>query len=747
MLKTFLIFIKILIFYLMSFYLNAEIVKNIKIEGNSRISDETIKVYGDLKELNTDYSKKDLDSILKNLYSTDFFENVNLEIKNNVLFIKVTEYPSVNQLIIIGEKSNKFKKEIKKIISTKDKGSYNENKLNIDINKINDFYSNLGYNFSKVTAEVKNINNKSLDLILRIDRGDLTKISKISFTGDKKIKDKRLRDIIASEEDKFWKFISRNSRFSENLVNLDKRLLVNYYRSIGYYDVVVNSTSAELIDETKISLNYNIEAGPRYRFDKIATNIDPVFDKKLFFTLNETYKDVAGEYYSPFKIKKILDEIDEIIDNNNLQFIEHRVRENISSDKVSLVFDIFESEKITVERINILGNNVTDENVIRSELEIDEGDPYTKIKLDKSISNIKSRNIFKTVEKKVEAGTSNNLKIIDIRVEEQPTGEISAGAGIGTDGGSFAFNITENNWLGKGKEIGADFELSSDSLKGSLNYVDPNYDLLGNSINYNIASIKNDKPKQGYENSILTAGIGTGFEQYKDIFTNLGMFITYDDLRTNSDASASLKKQRGKFSEVGGRYSFAIDKRNRTFNPTSGSITTFGQVLPFVADKPYLSNSFSSSNYKSFGENVVGSAKITLDTINGLNNHDVRLSKRKMLNSKKLRGFERGKVGPKDGDDFIGGNYSAALNFDAKLPNLLPDGSNADLGLFLDFGNVWGVDYDGTIDDSNTIRSSTGVNINWLSPVGPVNFTLATNLAKASSDKTQSFNFNLGTQF
>ncbi len=747
MLKTFLIFIKILIFYLMSFYLNAEIVKNIKIEGNSRISDETIKVYGDLKELNTDYSKKDLDSILKNLYSTDFFENVNLEIKNNVLFIKVTEYPSVNQLIIIGEKSNKFKKEIKKIISIKDKGSYNENKLNIDINKINDFYSNLGYNFSKVTAEVKNINNKSLDLILRIDRGDLTKISKISFTGDKKIKDKRLRDIIASEEDKFWKFISRNSRFSENLVNLDKRLLVNYYRSIGYYDVVVNSTSAELIDETKISLNYNIEAGPRYRFDKIATNIDPVFDKKLFFTLNETYKDVAGEYYSPFKIKKILDEIDEIIDNNNLQFIEHRVRENISSDKVSLVFDIFESEKITVERINILGNNVTEENVIRSELEIDEGDPYTKIKLDKSISNIKSRNIFKTVEKKVEAGTSNNLKIIDIRVEEQPTGEISAGAGIGTDGGSFAFNITENNWLGKGKEIGADFELSSDSLKGSLNYVDPNYDLLGNSINYNIASIKNDRPKQGYENSILTAGIGTGFEQYKDIFTNLGMFITYDDLRTNSDASASLKKQRGKFSEVGGRYSFAIDKRNRTFNPTSGSITTFGQVLPFVADKPYLSNSFSSSNYKSFGENVVGSAKISLDTINGLNNHDVRLSKRKMLNSKKLRGFERGKVGPKDGDDFIGGNYSAALNFDAKLPNLLPDGSNADLGLFLDFGNVWGVDYDGTIDDSNKIRSSTGVNINWLSPVGPVNFTLATNLAKASSDKTQSFNFNLGTQF
>ena len=743
--SNFIIFIYLLCFAL--FPLKAEIIKKIEIVGNSRISDETIKVYGKVKEPNSNYSKDELDNILKDLYSTNFFENVTLEVRDKTLIIKLDEYPVVSQLLIIGEKSNKFKDGIKKIISMKEKSSFIENNLNNDINEIENFYSALGYNFSEVTAEIRKVDDKNFDLIYRIKRGELTKISQISFTGDKKIKDKRLRDIIASEEEKFWKVISRNSRFSENLINLDKRLLVNYYKSIGYYDVEVNSTSAELEDNTKIKINYNINAGLRYYIDKISTNVDPVFDKKIFFPLNNIYNDITGSFYSPFKIKKILDEIDELIDDNNLQFIEHRVKENISEDRISLIFDIYEGEKVTVEKINIFGNSVTNESVVRSELAVDEGDPFTEIKLDKSIAKIKSRNIFRSVEKQVKNGSSSDLKVIDIRVEEQPTGEISAGAGIGTDGGSFAFNVEENNWLGEGKNVGIEFELSTDSVKGGINYVDPNYDLLGNSISYNLSSTRNDRPNQGYENSVISVGVGTGFEQYKNVFTQLNLFGTHDDLRTNSSASASLKKQKGKFSEIAGGYSLSYDQRNRTFAPTAGSVVAFGQTLPIFADKPYIANRFSSSSYKSFGENVVGSGKVTLEAINGLDNEDVRLSKRKTVSTKRLRGFDKGKVGPKDGDDHVGGNYVAAINFDAQLPNFLPDAYNADLGLFLDFGNVWGVDYDSSIDDSNKIRSSTGVNVNWLSPLGPVSFTLATNLAKASTDQTQSFNFSLGTQF
>ncbi len=726
---------------------NAEIIKKIEIKGNERISDETIKVYGEIKKLNSDFSKNDLNNILKNLYSTNFFENVSLNIKDNTLYVILDEYPIVNQLVVLGEKSNKFREKIKDIITTKEKGSYIENNLNTDINKIKNMYSINGYNFAKVEFKIKKIDNKTFDLIYNIDRGKLTKISKITFTGDKKVKEKRLRDVIASAEDKFWKVISRNSRFSENLINLDKRLLTNYYKSIGYYDVKVNSTSAELSDNTKIKLNYNIDAGQRYFIDKISTSVDPVFDKEIFFPLKESYKKIIGEYYSPFKVKNLLDELDELIESNNLQFIEHRVREDISEDKISLILEIFEGEKVTVEKINVLGNNVTNEEVIRSELILDEGDPFTNIRLDKSIASIKSRNIFRTVEKTVKAGSSNDFKIIDIRVEEQPTGEISAGAGVGTDGGSFAFNIKENNWLGQGKNIGLDFEVSTDSIAGTFSYIDPNYDLLGNQLRYSVSSVSNDKPDQGYENSIISTSVGTSFEQYKNIYTSITLFATHDDLRTNSNASSSLQNQKGKFSELAAEYGFTKDERNRKFAPTSGSIIKFAQAIPFYADKPYISNSFSSSLFHSFGENMIGSGRISLDAINGLNDENVRLSKRKIASTKKLRGFEKGKVGPKDGNDHVGGNYVTTLNFDAKLPNLLPESYNTDLGFFLDFGNVWGVDYDSSIDESNKIRSSAGLAASWLSPLGPLSFTLATNLAKASTDKTESFNFSLGTQF
>ena len=208
---------------------------------------------------------------------------------------------------------------------------------------------------------------------------------------------------------------------------------------------------------------------------------------------------------------------------NNLQFVEHNVEEIIGKNKISLKFNIYEGDRKLVERINITGNSITNESVIRGELLLDEGDPFTNLNLDKSISKIKSRNIFSKVDYKVSDGSNKNLKVIDINVDEKPTGEISAGAGIGTSGGSFAFNISENNWLGQGNKVKFDLEVDEESLGGTINYTNPNYNFLGNSINYYISSVENDKPDQGYENSLISIGVNTSFEQYKDVFTKLGL--------------------------------------------------------------------------------------------------------------------------------------------------------------------------------------------------------------------------------
>ena len=742
------LFLKIiLIFFTLSVFLKAEPVNKIVINGNKRVSDETIKVYSGIQEGKSDFSRKDLDNILKNIYETNFFKNVNVEIKDKILFIELQEYPVINQLVLIGEKTNKIKDQIKKIIKLKEKGSFIQNDLNEDLNTIKSLYASIGYNFSEIKAKIRKIDENNLDLIFEIDRGDVTKIFKISFFGDKKIKEKRLRDIIASEEDKFWKFITRNTRFSENLINLDKRLLINYYKSIGYYDVQVTSSSAEVLNTKKVNINYTINAGKRFTINKITTNVDNVFDKKLFFPLEKTYNKYIGDYYSPFKIKKILDEIDDLIEKNNLQFVEHQVQENVEDDKIFLSFNIIEGEKVLIERINILGNNITNENVVRSELLVDEGDPLTDITLNKSIAKIKSRNIFKTVVSEVKNGSKDNLKIIDIRVEEKPTGEISAGAGFGTNGGSFAINVSENNWLGEGKRVNFSIEVSEDTLKGEINYQNPNYDLLGNSINYNLTNVTNDKPDQGYENKLFSTGISTSFEQFKNIYTNLGLDLSYDDLRTTNNASSALKKQSGEFTELAGKYGFSYDQRDRTFMPTDGSIIGFSQNFPILADKPFIGNTFFSSTYYSFNENVTGAAKLYISAINGLNDENVRLSKRKTLSSSRLRGFEKGKVGPVDSNDHVGGNYATAFNLEANLPNFLPESTNTDISFFLDAGNVWGVDYDDSIDDSNQIRSSTGLAASWLSPLGPMTFIFASNISKASTDKTEFFNFNLGTSF
>ena len=181
--------------------------------------------------------------------------------------------------------------------------------------------------------------------------------------------------------------------------------------------------------------------------------------------------------------------------------------------------------------------------------------------------------------------------------------------------------------------------------------------------------------------------------------------------------------------------------------PTSGSIIGFTQTVPVYADKNFISNTFSLSKYLSFSENVVFANKYYISTIDGLSNDDVRLNKRKNLSSKRLRGFKKGKIGPKDGKDHVGGNYAAATNLEMNLPKLLPDSTNLDLGLFLDAGNVWGVDYDDTINESNKIRSSTGVIANFNSPIGPMSFVFSQNLSKASTDQTEAFNFQLGTTF
>ena len=737
-----------LILTLVPLNLNAEVLKKAEVYGNERIGIETIIVYGGI-EKGKDYSQEDINDVIKKLYDTKFFSKISVDFSNGILKINVEENPIINSILIQGEPTKKFTKAILEALSLKDKSSYIKSDVKNDIETIKYFYRSLGYYSPKVEARIQEakVGKNSINLIFEINKGERQKISKIYFIGEKKIKTKRLRDVIASEESKFWKFISRNVYLNEERIELDKRLLKNFYLSKGYYDVQILSSNIFVKEKEGIELTFSIEAGNRYRIKKISTNIDPVFDKSIFQPLESDFKKYAGGYYSPFKIKNILKNIDDLIDNNELQFVQHSVSETIDENYIDIEFKIFEGRKVQIERVNVKGNTITNESVIRGELELDEGDPYSKVKLEKTVANLRSRDIFKTVNQKVLDGSSKDLKVLEITVEEKPTGEIMAGAGTGTDGTTLSFALAENNYLGKGLRVDTSLELTESTIRGGLDITDPNYKYSGNMVTGGISSKKTDSEDSGYENTIHSFNIGTRFEQYDNIFLSPGLTLSFDDLKVDDTASSALKKQAGNFTDFLFNYSIEKDTRDRSFMPTDGSLISFSQGIPLYADESSsVFNALSMSKYYGFSDDVIGAVKFYVAGITAIED-DVRLSKRLHIPSKRLRGFGSRQVGPKDGGDYIGGNYASALNFEAALPNLLPEGTQTDIAAFMDIGNLWHADYDSSIAQSSKIRSSIGFATNMFTPIGPLNFVIAQDLSAADSDSTQTFKFEIGTSF
>ena len=725
---------------------NAEVIKDIEVNGNDRISIETIAVFGDIS-LGKNYELDDVNILIKKLYESNFFSEIEVEIVNNKLIINVKENPIISSIILDGEKAKKFKEKIDEIIVLKEKSSFIEGYVKSDVNTIKAFYRSLGFYFVKIDASIEKLEKNRVNIVYKIDKGEKAKIAKIYFLGDKSIREKKLRDIITSQEDRFWKLISRSVYLSKERIELDKRLLKNYYRNKGYYEVDIKSTNVDYADGEGFVLTYNINSGTRYKFTKIFADVAPGLDSAAFESLGKDFNKLVGRYYSQRKLNDVLSKIDKLSEQKELQFINHNIVETLDSGGVEVKINIFEGEKVIIERINIVGNNVTNDAVIRSEMIVDEGDPYSVLLVNKSINEIKARNIFGKVEHKVLPGSSNDLKIIEIKVEERATGEIMAGAGIGTDGTSFQFAVKENNWLGRGMKLESSINMSTHKVSGNINVNNPNYNFSGNEVFAGLDVSSTDRStSSGYKSSRTGFNLGTNFEQKEDFFVAPDFTLAFEDIEVDEDATASVKKMKGNFFNADFGYALIWDKRNQTFKPTRGTKTSFSQSIPLIQDSSSLVNGVDIAKYHDFSEDLIGSVKLHARTITGIDD-DVRLTQRLFIPKKKLRGFDTSKVGPKDGKDYIGGNYTTALSGEVSLPNLLPESYKTDVSLFIDTANIWEVDYSNSIDDTNKIRASVGLSANVFTTIGPLSFTVAQDISKATNDETETFNFRLGTSF
>ena len=736
-----------LIFFTKFTFVNAEIIKTISVSGNERITDETVIIFSKIN-IGDDLIINDLNNIIKNLYETDFFKDVSVNFQNNILNINVIENNLVQSLEINGVKNKNLKQSLIEQLTLTEKKSYVEEKSTQEVLKLSNFLKISGYYFSKVDLNIKKNDNNTVNLIYNIILNEKAVIKKINFTGKKIFKSRLLSSVIVSEENKFWKFLSKKKYLNEKQIQLDERLLKNFYLNEGYYNVKISQTNANIIQDNNFNLTYNINSGKKFFFNDLNLILPADYDPSNFEFIKILLDDLKDKNYSLNRIKEILNEIDNIAVTKQYEFINASFSENIiDENKINIKFLINESQKLYVDRINILGNNITNETTIRNLLIVDEGDPLNEILNNKSKNNIKSSGLFSNVNYEILDTDNEFKKDIQITVTEQPTGEISAGAGYGTSGQTFSVGIKENNFAGNGTKLNTNVLITPKSVKGGFNIIIPNYNYSDKSLRINLSRASNDfLSTSGFENTVTNFTLGTGFEHKQDLFFTPLIVFESEDLTTDSTASASLKKQDGNYNTIELDYSFLYDKRDQSFRPTDGYYTRFNQILPMLSNDYSLSNIFDYKTYHQLTENTVSNISFHMSAINSLDGSDVRISDRVYLSPRKLRGFEPGKIGPKDNQDFIGGNYASAASLSTTLPTLLPELESVDFNIFLDAGNLWGVDYDSSLDNSK-IRSSTGLSIDWLTPVGPLNFVFAQPITKASTDVEQTFRFDIGTTF
>ena len=727
---------------------NADIIKKIVVENNKRISSQNVINFSKIS-VGQNIDNQSLNEAIKLLYRTNFFKEINISLKDDVLTIYVKENRIVQNIEIKGLSSEKVTEKILDGLILKKKNPYNKTQAKNDLKQIKNALLSEGYYFAEVTSSMIENENNTVDLLYEIMTGNKVNIKSIKFTGDKIFKSNKLINVITSEESKFWKLISNKKFLDKKRIDLDKRLLKNFYLNNGYYDVDITSVDVRLRNDDNFNLIFNINAGSLYKINNAKLLLPDDYNINNFTKINEKLNEIKNTIYSQNNINKIAKLLDDVTLFREYEFITASISENIvDNGRIDIIFTISESEKKYIDVINVYGNNITEERVIRNNLAVDEGDPFNKILNAKSINNLKSLNIFKNVNFEQRPSNEKNKTIIDVTVEEKPTGEISLGAGYGSDGATIGFSVSENNYLGKGIKVGTSLKITDSSIDGKFNIYNPNYNYTDRSLNGNIQSISTDKlTANGYKSNKTGVEIGTSFEflEFSTYAPKIESY--YEDMKVNSKATDALKKQKGNTFDNRFNHKFIYDKRNQKFQTSSGYIVGLLQTIPlFTGDNAFL-NGVEATKYHEFDNSMLTNISFYGRMINSLSDDDVRLTNRLSLPSKRLKGFVPGAVGPKDENSWIGGNYVASINFNSTIPYFFENIDTADIAFFIDAANIWGVDYSSAIDDSNTIRTTTGLAANWYTPVGPLTFSVAQPITKASTDETEFFRFNIGTTF
>ena len=449
-------------------------IKKINIAGNARVNSNTIESLVDKKIINIDSIY--INNLTKKIYDTDFFSDVKISYNQDVLTINVIENPIVNFFYINGLKDNDLDK-VNKIITLKENSIFSSSKLKKDIEATKEYFNTEGYYQVSILPEVIKIDSNQINLIINIDKKEISKIRNIYFIGNKIFSSSQLLDVISSSEDGWWKLFT-SSALSEQKVEYDKQLLKDFYKSKGFYDAQIESAFAGVDKNNYFSITFSINSGKKYKFGdfEIKTSSPLYKEQDILEIKNTSNKLLKNAIYSPLILRKLNRDLTSYLESKRYNNFEINILESKKDNEIiDIVLQLNDEQKNIIKKINIQGNTITEEKVIRDNLVLSEGDYLNQLKIKRSIDNVKASQIFSKVDYKVEDADSINFKNLNLFLKEQATGSISAGVGYGTNGGLFEASINEKNFLGQGINLNFTGRLSSEAIRGELFYADPNF--------------------------------------------------------------------------------------------------------------------------------------------------------------------------------------------------------------------------------------------------------------------------------
>lgn len=733
---------------------------NVTIEGNERVDAATILNYAGIKR-GDEVSAAGLNDAYQRILNSNLFETVELVPQGSTLLIRVQEYPIVNVISIEGNKRLKDEK-LAELIQSQPRRVYSPALAEADAAAIAEAYRVAGRLAAAVTPKIIRRNDNRVDLVFEITEGKVVEIERLSFVGNKAFSDRRLRQVLETKQAGLLRNLIQRDTYVAERLELDRKVLTDFYLSRGYIDFQILDASAEVSRERDATfVTFTVREGLPYTIGKTSTVSEVEGLDAAEFEAVQKIR--TGQTYSPLLIDNNITRMETLALKKGLNFVrvEPRITRNDRGQAVDIEFAIVRGERVFVERIDIEGNTTTLDQVIRRQFRSSEGDPFNPREIRQAAERIRALGFFADAQVNAEQGSAEDQVVVNVDVEEQPTGSLSFGLSYSVASGTGVnIGFSETNFLGRGQRLSASISTAADNQNSSFSFTEPAF--LGRDLSFTIGAYyrTSESDYSAYDTRNIGFTTGIGFPVGEQSNLDLRISVAEDKLSNYSGGAIpspiiTAEDAQGALSTVSVGYTYEFDNRITGLNPKGGVLLRFGQDFAGLGgDNKYIkTTALALAETKVLNEEVTLRAIFEGGAITTLGGSSTRVTDRFFGNGK-IRGFEPNGIGPRDlgatNQDALGGNMFAVARFEADFPLGLPEEYGITGGAFMDVGSVWSLDNTagiGAVDDGLSPRAAVGLSVFWTTPIGPLRFNFSRAVKKEDYDKEQSFDLTISTKF